>query len=679
RTSLIMHGSIQLEHSRFRSLRRSCSRHMRSVLPLVKKNSSVVIEGERHSSPASSAVTTTSDSFFKDGRKISVGDCALFKPTQGSPPYIGLIRYLRFDADNIRKLGVNWLYRSAEIKLGKGTLLEGAPNEIFYSFHKDEVPAASLLHPCKVAFLPKGVELPTGTASFVCRRVYDIANRCLWWLTDQDYMNDRQEEVDQLLCKTRLEMHAPLQSGSRSPKQVNGPASTSHVKSVSDSGQNSSIASHAVMKGKKREKGDHGSEHVKKERCLRSDDNVPVQCKTEINLKSEISRITEKGGLVDLEGAEKLVQLMQLDKTEGKMDLVSRTIVAGVMAATNKADCLDRFVQLRGLTVLDEWLQDIHKAKLGDSNSLKESDVSIDEFLLVLLRALDKLPVDLQALQMCNIGRSVNLLRSHKNSDIQRKARSLVETWKKRVEAEMITNEEKSGSTQAVSGWPSKSRAAEAAPHSGGRTPTGSDVAMKSSITQSSTSKTASARVSHVDSAVKSATLSPAHIKPASSPSTVKENLIRVPAECPPDVPLVREDRSSSSNQSHNQSQSSVKEEPRTNFASLATVNKASITSTRNRKACSFSSTSVSGIPKEMNKGKSSSMNKNSTLEKLNRSSSNAEKVLDVNEGSSHKLIVKIPNRVRSPAQGVTAGPQEESTYTNSRVSSPAPLDKHEH
>jgi hypothetical protein len=23
----------------------------------------------------------------------------------------------------------------------------------------------------------------------VCRRVYDITNKCLWWLTDQDYIN----------------------------------------------------------------------------------------------------------------------------------------------------------------------------------------------------------------------------------------------------------------------------------------------------------------------------------------------------------------------------------------------------------------------------------------------------------------------------------------------------------
>lgn len=85
------------------------------------------------------------------------------------------------------KLSVNWLYRPADVKLVKGVLLDAAPNEVFYSFHKDEISAASLLHPCKVAFLRKGVELPSGTSSFVCKGVYDTTNRCLWWLTDQDY------------------------------------------------------------------------------------------------------------------------------------------------------------------------------------------------------------------------------------------------------------------------------------------------------------------------------------------------------------------------------------------------------------------------------------------------------------------------------------------------------------
>lgn len=106
-----------------------------------------------------------------------------------APPFIGILRKVCTDKEGLVKLGVNWLYRPADLNLGKGVSVEAAPNEIFYSFHKDDISAASFLHPCKVAFLGKGVELPTGVSSFICRRVYDTANKCLWWLTDRDYTN----------------------------------------------------------------------------------------------------------------------------------------------------------------------------------------------------------------------------------------------------------------------------------------------------------------------------------------------------------------------------------------------------------------------------------------------------------------------------------------------------------
>lgn len=126
---------------------------------------------------------------FQDGRKIHVGDCALFKPPHDSPPFVGIIRRLIVDKEDNLSLSVNWLYRPSDVKLLKGASLEAAPNEVFYSFHQDKIPAASLLHPCKVAFLRKGVELPSRVSSFVCRRVYDVETKRLWWLTDQDYLN----------------------------------------------------------------------------------------------------------------------------------------------------------------------------------------------------------------------------------------------------------------------------------------------------------------------------------------------------------------------------------------------------------------------------------------------------------------------------------------------------------
>ncbi|KAK8959106.1 hypothetical protein KSP40_PGU015749 [Platanthera guangdongensis] len=111
---------------------------------------------------------------------------------------------------------------------------------------------------------------------------------------------------------------------------------------------------------------------------------------------------------------------MQVDNSK-KIDLIGRVLLTDVIAATDKFDCLNKFVQVRGVHVLVEWLQKAHKGKTGDGNSPKESDKAIEELLLALLRALDKLHVNLHALQTCNVGKSANHLRSHKNLEIQKK------------------------------------------------------------------------------------------------------------------------------------------------------------------------------------------------------------------------------------------------------------------
>ncbi|KZV52117.1 hypothetical protein F511_07072 [Dorcoceras hygrometricum] len=474
-------------------------------------------------------------------------------------------------------------------------------------------------------------------------------------------------------------MHATLQPGDRSPKQVNTPSSTVQLKPGCDSSQNSGTTFPAQVKGKKRDRADHGADSVKRERSSRANDEDYVQFKPGINLKAEIARITEKGGVTDADGVEKLIQLMQSERMERNKDLLSRSILAGVMAATDKVECLNRFVQLRGLPVLDEWLQEIHKGKIGDGNNLKDSDKSVEEFVLVLLRALDKLPVDLHALQTCNIGRSVNHLRSHKNLEIQRKARSLVDTWKKRVEAEMNSIDTKSGSAHAVSVWPSKSRLPEAS-HGGSKTPSGPDVALKGSATLNYASKTTSTRSSHGDSNIKSTTSSPGPLK-SSSPASGKESQARISSGGTPDVPLIREDRSSSSNQSNNCYQSFPgKEDGKNSSSGLLTVNKISTSTIRTRKNSGIHGVPVTGVQKETSSTRGSLPQKTIALEK-SQPSSTFGRALEggpITESSSQKLIVTISNRVRSPAHGVSGESLEDPGLMNSRASSPALVDKHE-
>jgi hypothetical protein len=165
--------------------------------------------------------------------------------------------------------------------------------------------------------------------------------------------------------------------------------------------------------------------------------------KRERSMKPEeiISNLDKDGGLVDVTGVDSLVQLMQQDQNDGSKKVADvtarRTKLVNVIAATEKEKCLNWFLHLGGLRLLDEWLQEAHKGKAGDAGSPREGDKGVEELLLGLLRALDRLPVDLKALKTCVVGKSVNHLRSHKNPEIQKKARKLVEVWKKRVDSEM--------------------------------------------------------------------------------------------------------------------------------------------------------------------------------------------------------------------------------------------------
>ncbi|XP_019069914.1 uncharacterized protein [Solanum lycopersicum] len=523
---------------------------------------------------------------------------------------------------------------------------------------------------CKKGSGSGGQHMPATTT----RRTVDVGGSSIVnTVTADSFCKEQQKEVDQLLYKTQVEMHATVQPGGRSPKPMNGSISSSQLKTGSDNIQSSVASFPSQVKGKKRERGEQGSESIKRERSVKSDDSESV-------LKSEISKITEEGGLVDCEGAAKLVQLMQPDRVDRKMDLTSRSMLASVVAATDKFDCLARFVQLKGLPVLDGWLQDVHRGRIVEVSNSKDGDISIEEFLLVLLRALDRLPVNLQALQMCNIGKSVNHLRQHKNMEIQRKARSLVDTWKKRVEAEMNMIDSKSGSNQAVT-WPSKARLPEAS-HSGEKNAGGSTDATRSSVTQFSASKTTSIKPTPVETNMKSACSSPGPIKQASPPSSGKVGQPRISAFGSSDVPLAREDKSSSSSQSHNHSQSlSGKEDARSSTAVSMSSIKISSGGSRHRKSINGGpGPSVSAGQKEGSTNRSSSLHRNPTTEKSLQSALSGEKTVDVPavEGSCHKLIVKIPNKGRSPARSVSGGSCEDPSIMSSRASSPVLSEKND-
>ncbi|KAG2557579.1 hypothetical protein PVAP13_8NG239506 [Panicum virgatum] len=617
------------------------------------------------------------DSFIKDGREIRVGDFALFQAVD-VPPFIGLIRWIEKKEEGYPKLRISWLYRPADVKLNKGIQLSAAPNEIFYSFHQDETSAVSLLHPCKVAFLRKGTKLPAGISSFVCWRVYDIDNKCLWWLTDQDYIN---EEVNRLLHRTRLEMRAAVQSGGRSPKRLNGPSASQQPKATPDGTQNGGLS-----KGKKRDRGEQGIESSKRDRdrLVKVNKSEPGSLNLE-DIKSEVAKITEKGGLPNAEAVEKLVHLMQLDRTEQKIDLAGWVVLADVIAATESPDCLGRFVQSRGLPVLDSWLQEAHKGKSGDGSSPKEADKPIDDLLLTLLRALAKLPINLSALQSCSIGKSVNHLRSHKNLDIQKKAKCLVENWKKRVDAEMKSSDAKplvSGQSVSWSGKAGFQEILNAENKRGGS----SENSPKNPVPTVSSSKVSTDKPGGTDAAAKLSPVVSASSKLQQQQTNVATNLKDQPCKSTggtggSELPAVREEKSSSSSQSPNNSQSCSSEpskDARSSTAASGGASKPSGSSLRSHRRANNGL--VSGNIKEASAGRSVSLDRSLLQDKSSQTGTASEKGVDMpsDHGNNHRLIVRFPNPGRSPARSASDGSFEDPSVTGGRASSPVVGDRHE-
>ncbi len=525
-------------------------------------------------------------------------------------------------------------------------------------------------------------------------------------------MQEHQEEVDLLLDRTKLEMQAASsQSGGASPRALTGPnipSSPQLQASVEGVQQNALYSLPAAGKGKKRERADQNSDPSKTEHNVKFDDPDTSTLKRERSMKyDKIATILDKdGGLLNVGVVEHLVQLMRNDLLQdgGRKvaDVVAhRTMLAGVIAATENSECLNQFVHLGGLCSLDDWLQEAHKGKLGgDGGSLKECDKVVEDLLLALLRALDRLPVDLKALKTCYVGKSVNHLRSHKNVDIQKKARKLVEVWKKRVDAEMsASSEAKPGSAGHGISWSYKQLPTELG-HPLTKIGSGEvlEVAVKSSGAFAGNAKVA---VNGANSAADGAVIKPLSVPPVSSktasvqspdlPTLKDSNSSKLPAlSISPDMVTnpVKEEKSSSS--SHTPSNghswgSAAAGKGGGNIAWKEDV-KASVALSVNGGS---SKTSSAGSPRLPNTKDLSGAAVSVGSKEVggggkpmvwSRSASTTEKAivsaaLPGTSSSAQRLIVRIPNPGKSPVG--TSGGTADAAAPVSRSSSPSVLERH--
>ncbi|KAF8095729.1 hypothetical protein N665_0324s0025 [Sinapis alba] len=146
------------------------------------------------------------EQFEYDGNRYKLEDPVLLVPEDKSQkPYVAIIKDITQTKDGSMMILGQWFYRPEEAeKKGGGNWQSSDTRELFYSFHRDEVPAESVMHRCVVYFVPAHKQLPKRKVNpgFIVRKVYDTVEKKLWKLTDKDYEDTKQHEIDLLVEKS---------------------------------------------------------------------------------------------------------------------------------------------------------------------------------------------------------------------------------------------------------------------------------------------------------------------------------------------------------------------------------------------------------------------------------------------------------------------------------------------
>ncbi|KAK7399211.1 hypothetical protein VNO78_10390 [Psophocarpus tetragonolobus] len=146
------------------------------------------------------------ESFEYDGNQYTLEDPILLTPEdKDQKPYVAIIKDITQSLNGSMMVSGQWFYRPEEAeRKGGGSWQSRDTRELFYSFHRDDVPAESVMHKCVVHFVPINKQLPNRKQhpGFIVQKVYDTVERKLWKLTDKDYEDNKQQEIDELVQKT---------------------------------------------------------------------------------------------------------------------------------------------------------------------------------------------------------------------------------------------------------------------------------------------------------------------------------------------------------------------------------------------------------------------------------------------------------------------------------------------
>ncbi|CAO2179693.1 unnamed protein product [Urochloa humidicola] len=145
------------------------------------------------------------NSFEYEGNTFELEDPVLLTPEdRNQKPYVAIIKDITETEGSLSVIG-QWFYRPEEAeKKGGGSWKARDTRELFYSFHIDDVPAESVMHKCVVHFIPQHKKIPSRKQhpGFIVQKVYDAVEKKLWNLTDKDYEDNKQQEIDLLVKKT---------------------------------------------------------------------------------------------------------------------------------------------------------------------------------------------------------------------------------------------------------------------------------------------------------------------------------------------------------------------------------------------------------------------------------------------------------------------------------------------
>ncbi|RID74084.1 hypothetical protein BRARA_B01200 [Brassica rapa] len=145
--------------------------------------------------------------FECNGKRYELEESVMMNP-EGNilNPYIAIIKDITQKQDGRMMILGQWFYRQEEAKKkGGGHWEANGTRELFYSFHRDEVPAESVMHRCPVNFVPPHKKLPK-KKGFIVRKVYDTDDMELRELTDKVYEDARQHEIDLFVEKSVLRL-----------------------------------------------------------------------------------------------------------------------------------------------------------------------------------------------------------------------------------------------------------------------------------------------------------------------------------------------------------------------------------------------------------------------------------------------------------------------------------------